>query len=296
MSKPPLLLGFSDTFGTAERFFTEVLGRYYDVTVDNTNPKYLIFGDSNFGHEHHKFNGRAKKIFYTGENVRPDYLTYNNAMSYDCENSPRHYRLPLYVLDMWSAVHYERWTDNYLQLCNRELGDQEENWNRKFCTFVQSNPGPSARNSFFTLLSTYKKVDSAGSHLNNVGFTLPRDKLEYKVDFLKQYKFNIAFENNTYPGYVSEKILNAFQSNTVPIYWGANNTAGRDFNKKAFINCQDFVTFDEVLQYVKHLDSNEGKNEYLDMLYATPFKDNIPNCYTDLHQFYLWWHMFVYEG
>lgn len=296
MSKPPLRLGFSDTFTTAELFFTNVLGNYYDITIDNENPKYLIFGDSNFGHEHDKFNGRAKKIFYTGENVRPTYLTYNHAITFDPENSPRHYRLPLYVLDMWSAVHFEHWTDDFLQLCNRDLGDPENNWNRKFCSFVQSNPKSSVRNTFFPMLCEYKKVDSAGPHLNNTGFTLPRDKLEYKINFLNKYKFNLAFENQTYPGYVTEKILNAFQANTVPIYWGANNTVQRDFNKKAFINSHDHVTFENVIKYIAHLDSPEGKNEYLDMLYQPPFVDNRPNCYTDLHQFYLWWHMFVYEG
>jgi hypothetical protein len=296
MSKPPLLLGFSDTFATAELFFTTVLSEYYDVTIDNQNPKYVIFGDSNFGKAHNKFNGRAKKIFYTGENVRPDYLTYNHAITFDPENSPRHYRLPLYVLDMWSAVHFEHWTDDYLQLCNRDLGDPEKNWNRKFCSFVQSNPKSSVRNTFFPMICAYKQVDSAGPHLNNTGFILPRDKLEHKINFLNKYKFNIAFENQTYPGYVTEKILNAFQANTVPIYWGANNTVHRDFNKKAFINSHDFGTFDRVIDYTKHLDSPEGKNEYLDMLYQPPFVDNRPNCYTDLHQFYLWWHMFVYEG
>ena len=113
MSKPPLRLGFSDTFLTAERFFVDVLGSYYDIIRDDENPKYLIFGDSNFGQSHNRFNGRAKKIFYTGENVRPDYLTYNHAITFDLESSPKHYRLPLYVLDMFSAI-YDGWTKEFI--------------------------------------------------------------------------------------------------------------------------------------------------------------------------------------
>lgn len=296
MNKPPLRLGFSSTFKTAEMFFTSILGKYYDVTVDNENPKYLIFGDGNFGYEHNKFNGRAKKIFYTGENVRPSYDSYRNAITFDFENSARHYRLPLYVIDMWSAVHYEHWTEDYLQIHSRDLGDPEKNWNRKFCSYVQSNPTSEVRNNFFLRLCEYKKVDAAGPHMNNIGYVIPRDKLEYKIDFLKQYKFNMAFENASYPGYVTEKILNAFQSNTVPIYWGSDNLVHRDFNKKSFINCQDFNTFSQVIKYIKHLDSNEGKTEYMDMLYANVFNDDVPNCYTDLHDFYVWWNEFVYEG
>lgn len=295
MNKLPLRLGFSDTFGTAERFFIDVLGRYYDVTIDNDNPKYLIFGDSNFGQAHNDYNGRAKKIFYTGENVRPTYLTYKHAITFDLENSPRHYRLPLYVLDMMGAV-YEGWSDDYLQLCDRQLGDPEKLWDRKFCSFIQTNGNTSVRNEFFSSLSKYKKIDSGGSHLNNIGYIIPRKKLENKLNFLLEYKFNIAFENQSYPGYVTEKILNAFQANTIPIYWGTNNTIQRDFNKKSFINCHDHGTFGNVIKYIQHLDSPEGKNEYLDMLYSTPFVDNRPNCYTDLYQFYVWWNTFVYEG
>jgi hypothetical protein len=33
-----LILGFSDTFGTAVKFFTDVLGQYYEVIRDDQNP------------------------------------------------------------------------------------------------------------------------------------------------------------------------------------------------------------------------------------------------------------------
>jgi len=37
------------------------------------------------------------------------------------------------------------------------------------------------------------------------------------------YKFHIAIENFTTPEYMSEKVLNCFICNTVPIYWGCKN-------------------------------------------------------------------------
>ncbi len=46
---------------------------------------------------------------------------------------------------------------------------------------------------------------------------------EYGIVMLEPYKFHIAIENFTTPHYLSEKILNCFICNTMPIYWGCRN-------------------------------------------------------------------------
>lgn len=293
MGRRPLKLGFADTFSTAINFFTYALGKYYHVIRDDTNPEYLIYGDGNFGNSHRHFDGRAKKIFYTGENVRPNYDECLHAMTFDHENSSRHYRLPLYVIDMYGAV-VEKWTDDYYQLVGFTHDYEKEYDTRKFCSFVVSNPRQEMRNAMFGLTNTYKGVDSAGPHLNNMGDVLPRDKLEYKLDFLNKYRFNICFENGSYPGYTTEKLFNALQVKTMPIYWGSP-TVDRDFNSKAFINCHNFKTLNDVVKYVEHLDSPAGKQEYLDIIQRPAFKNDIPNEYTDLHNLYEWWNKFVME-
>lgn len=288
-----LILGFSDTFGTAVNFFTDVLGQYYEVIRDDQNPEYLIFGDSNFGENHYKFTGRCIKIFYTGENVRPNYFTYDHAITFDHENSPKHYRLPLYVPEM-KMYTYEKWTNNWLHLINKKIDlEKEYDMKKDFCSFVQSNPNQEMRNQFFYFLNERKRVDSAGPHLNNMGYVLPRQGVEHKIDFLKTRKFNIAFENGSYPGYVTEKILNAFYANTIPIYWGSP-TVKVDFNTKAFINCHDHKNFEEIWDRIRELDSS--KNKYLDMLSQPAFENNIPNKYCNLKSLIDWFDTFVYKG
>jgi hypothetical protein len=287
-----LKLGFADTFDTAKRFFTETLSQYYNVIRDDDAPDYLIFGDRNFGETHYRYT-ECKKIFYTGENIWPNYFTYDHAISFDHENSPKHYRLPLYVLEM-KMMTYEGWTDDYLYLVNRKIDVEQEYANKKrFCTFVQSNPTCEMRNNFFKFLDGKKRVDSAGPHLNNTGFILPRTGMHHKLNFAREGKFNIAFENGSRRGYATEKILNAFYSNTIPIYWGSDSI-GREFNTKAFINCHDYQTFDQVIDRVFEIDNN--KNLYCEMLSEPVFKKNIPNEYTNLHSFYKWFDTFVYEG
>ncbi len=70
MTKPELVLGFTDTFSTVEKFFTDILSPYYEIVRNDQNPDYLIFGDSNFGQNHWSYDQTmVRKILFTGENV-----------------------------------------------------------------------------------------------------------------------------------------------------------------------------------------------------------------------------------
>jgi hypothetical protein len=78
----------------------------------------------------------------------------------------------------------------------------------KFCSFCVKNAsswqGFVYRDQFFHKLSEYKKVDSLGPHLNNVGGPVPREGFE---EYMSKYKFAIYFENSSAPGYITEKIM-----------------------------------------------------------------------------------------
>lgn len=294
MNRKTLRIGFADTFSTAINFFMDVFNKHYHVIRDDVNPEYLIYGEGEFGRSNERFDKtKVKKIFYTGENARPPFGDCFAAMTFDHENSPKHYRLPLYVVDMHGAM-LEGFTNSHLKITNVEHDYEKDYDMRDFCSFVVSNPRQEMRNAMFHLTNEHRRVHSAGPHLNNMGAILPRDKLKYKLEFLNNYRFNICFENGSQPGYVTEKILNAFQTKTMPIYWGSP-TVGRDFNTNAFINVHNFATLNDVVKYVAHLDSPAGKTEYLDIIERPAFKNNIPNEFTDLHNLYEWWDKFVME-
>jgi hypothetical protein len=55
---------------------------------------------------------------------------------------------------------------------------------------------------------------------------------------IKNYKFAICFENMSYPGYVTEKIIDCFRAGVIPIYLGAPDIG--DFIPKA-----SFIDFRE---------------------------------------------------
>ena len=93
-----------------------------------------------------------------------------------------------------------------------------------------------------------------------------------KIDFIKDYKFTIAFENNSYIGYTTEKLLHAVIARSVPIYWG-NPVVDRDYNKAAFIDCTGYEDdIDAVIEKIIELDNDDEK--YLAMLNSEPMSES----------------------
>lgn len=215
----------------------------------------LIYSD--FGEQHWAFNGL--KIYITGENMVPDFDQCDLAFSPQEDlHDPRCIRLPYYAQvlpSMGSLIRGPEWQpQSYL---NRP----------RFCSFVASNPRGSFRNAFFKKLNRLKKVDSAGRHFNNFG-----SRIDDKLNFLKNYRFNLAFENSQSPGYVTEKLIEPLLTGCIPIYWGAPDVA-KDFNPACMINVSDFSDFDEAIDYI--LQANRDESVRLRHLSAPVFQNNI---------------------
>lgn len=284
--KSKLKLGFADTHEHIATFFYNVLARRYEIELDHENPDFLIFGDENFGTDNTKFSRKdVTKIFYTGENRRPEKYDCDYAISFDHNLNNWHYRLPLFVVYMWAIEHIHKAKYKYEYIFEPQIKQKTS-----FASFVVSNPKCQQRNDFFHSLSEYKKVDSGGKLFNNIAANL--DGEEAKIDFLSSRKFNICFESQSYPGYVTEKILHAFYAQTVPIYWGSPSIAA-DFNNYAFVNTHKFRNFESVIEYIKRLDEND--DEYNSMLAQPKFIHNIPPYYINLDNFLNWFDAIVYR-
>jgi hypothetical protein len=285
-----LKLGFTDTHDHLMQFFYNLLANRFDieiVDVDKETPDYLIFGDENFGTKNTKFSKKdCVKIFYTGENRRPENYDCHYAISFDHNFNNWHYRLPLFVIYMWSLDMIHNTKYNYYHI----LGEHNPIIKTDFCSFVVGNPKCEERNEFFHKLNAVKKVDSGGSLYNNINAKLEGEVA--KIDFLAKRKFNICFESGSYPGYVTEKILHAFYARTIPIYWGSP-TVTSDFNVQSFINVHDFNNTDEVIDYVMRLDSDEDL--YNRVISAPPLASGIPRDYMILNNFLNWFDAIVYN-
>lgn len=246
---------FWPVFNIYDNYFTNLLSKRYDLEVTSENPDFLLY--SVFGTDFLRYN--CTRIFYTGENVRPDFNDCDWAFTFDLLKHERHYRLPLYPL-----------FGNVLKLTLPQPSPLKTlNEKTNFCNFIYSNSGPKLRREFFHKLNIIKRVDSAGRLYRNTD-----KKIKDKLSFIKSYKFTIAFENESYPGYTTEKIFEPMLVNSIPIYWG-NPYINQEFNSKSFVNVHEFSSIDEVIEKVIELDNND--NKYLEMLAEPFFKNNIPN-------------------
>lgn len=150
---------------------------------------------------------------------------------------------------------------------------------REFCSFVFSNassdPGAVFRNDLFHELSKYKFVSAAGPCNNNYGKMLSRERKD-ALEYFSNYKFNIACENTSAPGYITEKIFNAYTARSVPIYWG-DSSIKETFNPDSFI----FATsINETVKRIIELDNDP--EAYMKMLSTPPFK-RLPSEYSREH-------------
>ncbi len=243
----------------SNNLFLKFLEKYFQVVVDE-KPDYLFF--SVYGTKHLEYD-KCIKILYTGENLVPDFNLCDYAIGFHyIEFGDRYLRFPLYVYYQWYYDSLLRGGSLQQEITNRvdSLTD------RKFCNFVYSNNVNSdpVRDAFFTELSKYRKVDSGGRHLNNIGGPV-KDKLQ----FIKDYKFTIAFENSSVPGYTTEKLLEPIIAGSLPVYFGSP-LVFLDFEPESFIIVKNRDDFDRAIDEIISLDNNDEK--YMEMLERNKFR------------------------
>lgn len=285
-----LKIQFIDTWDACIQFFTEILSTRYDVEISN-NAEYLLFCDENFGVQNNKISKNdIKKIFYTGENRRPENYDCHYAISFDHNINPWHYRLPLYVQDMWAIESFHKINDKpFGYLFTRPQTSAKDK--TEFCAFVHRNPNNIIRNNFLRKLNSYKMVNSAGEIFNNTGLKLP--DVKSKIEYFSKHKFSLCFENSSHPGYVTEKILHGFYANTIPIYWGSR-TIYKDFNPASFLHYADFPNEESLINKILEIDSNDEL--YNKIVNQNKFWYNIPNECVLINNFLNWFDAIVVAG
>jgi alpha(1,3/1,4) fucosyltransferase len=91
----------------------------------------------------------------------------------------------------------------------------------------------------------------------NIGESRDSNWQGSKIDILKQYHFNLCFENTNWPHYCTEKIWHSIQGGCLPIYYGKDNRIYDDFPKNSFLDYCDFNDVGLLLDYVQDMKLNE---------------------------------------
>ncbi|MBS1774564.1 MAG: glycosyltransferase [Bacteroidetes bacterium] len=229
-------------------FLYNLLKEHFPIEISET-PDVLIY--SVYSHNHINYN--CKKVYFTAENTVPDYrfCDYSIGFNHDEANN-RHIRYPLFLFygDINSLIKKETITTDMLKA------------KTEFCTFVVSNASALERIEFFKKLDAVKRVDSAGKAMNNMpnGWSIPKGE---KYQYIRKYKFNIAFENSATAGYTTEKIFEPMECLTTPIYWG-DPLVTKDFNPASFVHIRDYANYDEAIKDIIAIDADDER--YLKMM------------------------------
>lgn len=222
---------------------------HYEISE---NPDYVFC--SVYGKQHLAFSD-CIKILYTGENIVPDFNLYDYGIGFQqLEFGDRYLRFPL------------AFVNPLVETLENSRSIEPDLAERKFCNFIYGNSRQCdpLRESFFLQLSEYRTIDSGGKVQNNIGRIIQYPE---KLDFLSNYKFTIAFENSSVDGYVTEKLVDAFLAQTVPIYFGSPSVT-LDFNPDSFISVTGEHDFAATIDSIRKLDQNP--RAYLAVLSKRP--------------------------
>lgn len=249
-----------------------ILRKHYDVQICD-DADYVFF--STMGESHWSVSDNCIKIYQTGENLVPDFNACDYAIGFEWMTyEDRYIRFPCYLF-------YEPELHDNLSHKHELPADFDLKRDKPdFCSFVVSNHRNPMRKVALEAISTYKRVESGGSYLNNIG-----GPVKDKIAFESTHKFSICYENGAHNGYTTEKLVQALAARTIPIYWG-DPLVGKVFNTNAFINARDYDSIDDIVARVREIDNDDEL--YLSILRQPAMRPDVPTYADECARFEAW--------
>ena len=192
----------------------------------------------------------SRGIWYTPENHRPPANGWDATLSFEVAGWNSNAYLPFWLLNTDA---FGSGDPGFLgrPLSLAELAsprDVSPSRRPGFCCAVIRNPDP-VRLRAIKELSRIGRVDVFGP--------FGRRPIASKLDVFKNYRFVLCFENDLYPGYVTEKVFDAWTAGTIPIYWGLD--AARTLNPSAMINMATLDGFSGLLEKVSEVERRKSE-------------------------------------
>lgn len=254
-------IGFWDEFNPDEFRMTKILQKHFNVEICDDADYIITSCISDF---YEFLDYQQVRIEYIGENYIPDLNMIDYAITpYPIQFHDRCFHLPQGLKSTE--------VNDYCAQRDLKKFDKEFLSNKTvFANFCASHESEyNIRGDFFKKLCEYKKVDSIGTYLNNTDIYV-KNSDGTKREYQKKCKFTLCFESTSHGGFNTEKIVDAFRSDTIPIYYG-DPYIGDIFNKEAFIDIADYDSWDDAIAKIIELDNDDEK--YLEMLNKPVFVD-----------------------
>ncbi len=91
----------------------------------------------------------------------------------------------------------------------------------------------------------------------------PDNVIKNKEDGLNEYYFSITIENAILPGYWTEKLLDAFATKSLPIYYGDKNSVSKFFDPEGIIFFESINELNDILSNIS-VDYYNKRKEAID--------------------------------
>ena len=211
--------------GVENYWLTKFINKYFPDFEIEVNV-YGEIGNNRFI----KRNANGIKIFHSGENLDKkgssthykygDYclkyvdlaLGFNNDIG-----DSKYLRFPLWIMYLFAPEDDKDKIDEKVEAINTLRLNKT-----KTCALIAKHDKDGTRGMIYNKLKNAVDIQCAGRWNNNTSDLWDlynNDKIEY----LKQFKFNICAENANTKWYVTEKLFEAFLAGCIPIYYGSDN-------------------------------------------------------------------------
>ena len=196
--------------------------------------------------------GYERRVWFSGENIRPPFgFDYDATISFDRDNYNK--------TNIYGPISYlllsedPSWIDPIL---GKEIDLHSLTSPRRInllgkksklaCAFIGN--GHNTRLRFIEELRKYGEVDVYGTAVGR--------PIKDKNSVASNYKFVICFENDLFPGYITEKLVHGYACEAIPLYWG-DTIEDRVFNKAAYLNLANFDSLEEFANLAGNLSDDD---------------------------------------
>lgn len=233
------------------RLFTnELISNKYDFVIDKNNPDYVFVGSYGDILANTAAYNNCVKIWYIEEPFSPNFTFFDYCIDFDpYDYGGRNIFYPDCLHNMTIP--------NPPSIEEARVIAKEKTI---FCSMIFAHETHDGmRKKYYDIISKYKRVESAGTYLNNqdggkaVGYENGDGS---KFDLQKKCKFDLCIQTLNFDWFINEKIVHCIVNNTIPIFYGTDKVK-QIFNPKRFIFVEDYKDEEELLNYIKKIDEDD---------------------------------------
>ena len=221
-----------------------------------------------------KFVEKSKakiKIFFTGECVAEEALDkiwrqysdnlVNNvdlSMGFNHLDEDKHenyVRFPLWILSHFNFILHKDTVKDDIAKRVKEINESVFP-KTNFASLVAAHDQSSIRQAMYDAISKIDHIHAPGKFIKNDN-TLKEKFSNNKIEYLKEFKFNICAENTISDGYITEKIFDAFSSGCIPIYSGDKKLEPDVINKNSVLFWEKNSSNECLLKEIENLHKNQ---------------------------------------